>query len=51
MFGKYLLVTNTVSSGGLMMLGDVVAQELEKRRHGTAHTQPGYDWYRIGKSL
>lgn len=32
MFGKYLLVTNVVGSGLLMVAGDVVAQEYEYRR-------------------
>ncbi|KAH8296822.1 hypothetical protein KR054_011752, partial [Drosophila jambulina] len=32
MFGKYLLVTNVVGSGLLMVVGDVVAQEYEYRR-------------------
>lgn len=32
MFGKYLLVTNVVGSGLLMVVGDVIAQEYEYRR-------------------
>lgn len=31
LFGRYLLVTNTVSSGVLMFVGDVAAQEIESR--------------------
>jgi hypothetical protein len=31
-FGKYLLLTNTVSSGVLMAAGDLIQQEIEKRR-------------------
>lgn len=31
-FGKYLLLTNTVSSGLLMIAGDVICQEIEYRR-------------------
>ncbi|EDW79526.2 uncharacterized protein Dwil_GK20364, partial [Drosophila willistoni] len=31
-FGKYLLATNILGSGGLMLVGDVVAQEYEYRR-------------------
>lgn len=46
MFGKYLLLTNTVSSGVLMVLGDVAAQRIEKLRHGVEHQ--GYDWKRLG---
>lgn len=30
-FGKYLLFTNTVSSGLLMVAGDVICQEIELR--------------------
>ncbi|KFB49956.1 pmp22 peroxisomal membrane protein [Anopheles sinensis] len=46
MFGRYLLVTNTVSSGVLMMLGDIAAQEIEMRRdHAVPST--GYDWRRV----
>ncbi|XP_014089939.2 mpv17-like protein 2 [Bactrocera oleae] len=32
-FGKYLLSTNILSSGVLMVIGDLVAQEIEYRRH------------------
>ncbi|XP_017058287.1 LOW QUALITY PROTEIN: mpv17-like protein 2 [Drosophila ficusphila] len=32
MFGKYLLITNVVGSGLLMVVGDVIAQEYEYRR-------------------
>ncbi|KAJ8956667.1 hypothetical protein NQ318_014021 [Aromia moschata] len=31
-FGKYLLVTNTISSGVLMLIGDVCQQEIEYRQ-------------------
>lgn len=46
-FGKYLLVTNIVGSGILMVFGDVMAQEIEYRR-GVANSQR-YDWQRIGR--
>ncbi|XP_058830448.1 mpv17-like protein 2 [Topomyia yanbarensis] len=46
LFGRYLLLTNTVSSGLLMMLGDVVAQEIEQRFDDVQERQ--YDWRRIG---
>lgn len=32
-FGKYLLTTNIVSSGGLMAIGDIVQQEIEYQRN------------------
>lgn len=32
-FGKYLLLTNTVSSGVLMIIGDVCQQEIEYRQN------------------
>ncbi|ALC43900.1 CG32263 [Drosophila busckii] len=32
MFGKYLLITNVLGSGLLMVVGDVIAQEYEYRR-------------------
>lgn len=47
LFGRYLLVTNTISSGLLMMLGDVAAQVIEMRRDNV--TEQKYDWYRIGR--
>uniref|UniRef100_A0A182JDU9 Pmp22 peroxisomal membrane protein n=1 Tax=Anopheles atroparvus TaxID=41427 RepID=A0A182JDU9_ANOAO len=46
LFGRYLLVTNTVSSGVLMMVGDIAAQELELRRDHAAPSA-GYDWRRV----
>ena len=46
-FGKYLLVTNIVGSGVLMVFGDVVAQEIEYRR-GLPDAKR-YDWARIGR--
>ncbi|XP_036337159.1 mpv17-like protein 2 [Rhagoletis pomonella] len=33
LFGKYLLATNILSSGILMVIGDLIAQEIEYRRH------------------
>lgn len=32
-FGKYLLTTNIVSSGGLMAVGDIIQQEIEYQRN------------------
>lgn len=49
MFGKYLLVTNTVSSGLLMLIGDWVAQEISLRTND-AKKEDGksrYDYNRL----
>uniref|UniRef100_A0A1B0F0L5 Mpv17-like protein 2 n=1 Tax=Phlebotomus papatasi TaxID=29031 RepID=A0A1B0F0L5_PHLPP len=46
LFGKYLLLTNTISSGFLMSLGDVVSQEIEYRKNLVVKR---YDWKRIGQ--
>lgn len=32
-FGKYLLVTNTVTSGVLMLTGDLIEQEIEYQQN------------------
>lgn len=32
-FGKYLLLTNTVSSGALMFVGEMLAQKIERSRN------------------
>lgn len=47
-FGKYLLATNTISSGFLMVAGDLIVQEFEYRK-GTLKQR--YDWKRSGKIL
>lgn len=44
-FGKYLLLINTVSSGVLMAAGDLIQQEIEKRR---APASKRFDWKRTG---
>lgn len=41
---KWLLVTNTVTSGGLLALGDGLQQAMEKKR-GIAFK---HDWTRTG---
>ncbi|XP_055627807.1 mpv17-like protein 2 [Toxorhynchites rutilus septentrionalis] len=46
LFGRYLLITNTVSSGVLMMIGDVAAQAIEMKRDAVEKRQ--FDWRRIG---
>lgn len=46
LFGKYLLATNTISSGFLMVAGDLIVQEFEYQ-NGTLKNR--YDWNRSGK--
>ncbi|GFG33851.1 hypothetical protein Cfor_11050 [Coptotermes formosanus] len=45
-FGKYLLLTNTVSSGLLMAAGDLIQQEIDKRRTSASKR---FDWKRTGR--
>lgn len=45
LFGKYLLATNTLSSGLLMVVGDLVSQEIEFQ---TGTLKERYDWKRSG---
>ncbi|KAK8727263.1 hypothetical protein OTU49_009790 [Cherax quadricarinatus] len=47
LFGRYLWVTNTVSSGGLLAIGDGIQQQIEHVQ-GISIT-PGYDWGRTGR--
>lgn len=46
LFGKYLLVTNTICSSFLMAVGDAIEQTLpwNKHKNGTKH-----DWQRTSK--
>ncbi|XP_037030886.1 mpv17-like protein 2 [Bradysia coprophila] len=45
LFGKYLLATNTLSSGLLMVVGDLISQEIEFR---TGTLTERYNWKRSG---
>ncbi|CAH1957721.1 unnamed protein product [Acanthoscelides obtectus] len=45
-FGKYLLLTNTISSGGLLLLGDVCQQEIEYQRNQLPER---YDYGRMAR--
>lgn len=47
MFGRYLWVTNTVSCGGMLAIGDCIQQQLEHVRG--VGTDPNYDWKRTGR--
>lgn len=47
LFGRYLWVTNTLSCGGLLALGDGIQQRIEHIR-GISST-PDYDWRRTGR--
>lgn len=47
-FGKYLLLTNTISSGVLMFFGDILSQEIEFRS-GTLPQR--YDYQRLCTSF
>lgn len=37
LFGKYLLLTNTLSSGFLMVAGDFMSQQIENKKKGEAY--------------
>lgn len=47
-FGKYLLATNTISSGILMLLGDLCQQEIEYHQHKLEYR---YDLGRLSKAF
>lgn len=46
-FGKYLLLTNTVSSGALMIMGDIVVQEFHND-FKARENENRYDYPRLG---
>lgn len=46
-FGKYLFVTNTVTSGVLMGIGDLIQQEIEYQKRIIPER---YDFKRLGKN-
>lgn len=46
LFHKYLLTTNTVSSGVLMVAGDLMSQEIEYQQ---GLMRERYDWWRVGR--
>ena len=48
LFGRYLLITNTVSSGLLMALGDVTIQKMEHIKSKKPSAK--HDWARTGMS-
>lgn len=47
LLGKYLFLTNTVSSGILMAVGDGIQQQLEFYKK--IHNGEAYDWKRTGE--
>lgn len=47
LFKKYLLTTNTVSSGILMSMGDALSQYVERKHKKESHQQ--FDWSRSAK--
>uniref|UniRef100_A0A182JVC8 Uncharacterized protein n=1 Tax=Anopheles christyi TaxID=43041 RepID=A0A182JVC8_9DIPT len=49
LFGRYLLVTNTVSSGVLMLAGDIAAQEIERRQATIPVASEGLESKRLCK--
>ncbi|XP_047113957.1 mpv17-like protein 2 isoform X1 [Schistocerca piceifrons] len=49
-FGRYLLVTNTITGGVLLAAGDMIQQEIERYRHKEVSKRMNrYDWPRVGR--
>jgi len=48
-YSKHLLATNIVASGGLLLFGDVIQQQIELYRG--LHLTGSYDWNRSGRML
>lgn len=46
--GKYLIVTNIVSSGGMLAVGDCI-QQTRENRHAAAEEEKSRDWQRTGR--
>lgn len=49
LFSKYLLLTNTVTCGGLLAVGDAFTQKIEHLGHDSSTFK--YDWPRTGKVI
>ncbi|KAL7640809.1 UNVERIFIED_CONTAM: hypothetical protein RMT77_009094 [Armadillidium vulgare] len=47
LFGRHLFFTNTISSGGLLGLGDMLQQGIELKRD--VHATGKFDWRRTGR--
>ena len=47
-FGQHLFLTNTVSCGGLLTLGDVIQQSIEIHFLDSKH---GFNWRRTARML
>lgn len=49
LFGKYLLFTNTISSGLLMYFGEICAQSLDKTNRKNSHDKVEFDQDKINQ--
>ncbi|KAL3869287.1 hypothetical protein ACJMK2_041990 [Sinanodonta woodiana] len=48
LFSKYLIVTNTISCGSLLAIGDVITQKVEQMDTGE---RKKHNWHRTGRML